>query len=197
MRTILSRVLWIATLTAGAAFAQNSDLGLLAGAAVAVSSSVGSGGVRSSVNGSSELNYAIQLRESGGGRLYLELPSILSTSSTDVVAGGNITSSVRGTVFFTPGLRWKFTPASRVSFYAAGGVGFGAFFRVLDVVGGGTVASTNRVTITGALDAGVGLDFRLTRLVSLRAEGRDAMANSRVDGSTHHTFFLIGAGLHF
>jgi hypothetical protein len=54
-------------------------------------------------------------------------------------------------------------------------------------------------TTTGAFGFGGGLDFRLTRLLSLRAEGRDFVTRAGLGGESgrNHPFFTVGLGLHF
>jgi opacity protein-like surface antigen len=113
------------------------------------------------------------------------------------VAAGLVTSSVGSTIFLTPGIRWKFSPASRVSFYAAAGGGIGSFSGHYAVVGGGNVIAETGWKTTGAFGVGGGIDFRVTRLVSFRGEYRDAMTRKSLDGAVHHSLVMIGVGLHF
>jgi hypothetical protein len=194
--TTLRRMLCLAAVAAGAAFSQNSDVGLLFGVSAPVST-VGSGGIHDQAGGSLELNYAAQIHESAAGQLYIELPLFLNVIARDDIGHGGISDSVRDTIFFTPGVRWRFTPASRVSFYASLGGGLGSFGNTLSLVGNGGILNHSARSTTGALAFGGGLDFRLTRLLSLRFEGRDAVTASRYDGAAHHTFFLFGVGFHF
>ncbi len=181
------RPFFLLAATAAAAFAQNSDIGLLVGVSP---------------------NYAIQLRDdSAGGRLYLEFPLIISGSSTGTVTTGigpglNNTVQVaigtnRTIFFFTPGVRWKFNPTPRVSLYLAGGAGMVAVGRSQGVASNGSVSGSDSVGITGAFGLGGGLDLRLTRLVSLRADAREALSVGTIEGAHHHEFFMIGAALHF
>jgi hypothetical protein len=205
MRTILTRILLtrsvtlvcIAAVAASIACAQNSDLGLLVGASFRVNGRVSPGLVTGRTSAAGQINYAIQLHEGSAGQLYLELPVVIAGGVEGRVGGGAVVGSVRNTVFFTPGARWKFTPASRVSFYAAAGAGLASFGQNYGFVGNGVVlGSVNRVT-TGALGFGGGIDVRLTRLVSLRAEVRDGVTRGNIDGSANHAFVMAGAALHF
>lgn len=198
MKITLHKFLFVTAMSAGSAFAQNSDLGLLLGASVS-HSSVSPGRVEASkVHGGGQINYAIQLHETVAGRLYLELPLVITGGSRSSVVPGVVSSSSDDTIFFTPGLRWKFSPANRVSFYAAAGAGLGSFDRSTSFVGGFWMVSSEhgRVT-TGALGFGGGIDLRLTRLLSFRAEGRDAVTRGNIDGSVNHGLFMFGVGLHF
>jgi opacity protein-like surface antigen len=113
------------------------------------------------------------------------------------VAAGTVEGSVRNNIFFTPGVRWKFTPASRVSFYAAAGAGLASFGEDFGLVQRDLVSGSIRRVTTGALGFGAGIDIRLTRLVSLRAEGRDLVTRGNIDGSANHSLLMVGAALHF
>jgi hypothetical protein len=177
--------------------AQNSDLGLLLGGSLRVNGRVAPGVVTSNVSAAGQINYAIQLREAGAGQLFIELPLIIAAGVEGRISGSTIEGSARNTIFFTPGVRWKFTPASRVSFYVAAGGGLASFGENFGLVQPGLVSgSIGRVT-TGALGFGGGIDIRLTRLVSLRAEGRDLITRGNIDGSANHTLLMVGAALHF
>ena len=81
--------------------------------------------------------------------------------------------------------------------YAAAGGGLASFDGVYaSRTSGRTVAQVGWST-TGAFEFGLGLDFRLTRLVSLRGEYRDAITRGNLDGAVHHSLVMFGAGLHF
>jgi hypothetical protein len=196
MRNLLVRMCLLSA-AAATAFGQNSDLGLLVGVAHLATGSVTTTGTSGSVSASGQINYAIQLHESPGGRFYLELPLIITGNSAGSVSGGVATGLSETIFFFTPGVRWKFNPASRVSLYAAGGLGFVAISKAQGVAGGGVAYGEDRVGATGAANVGIGLDFRLTRLVSLRADAREVPTFATVRGSYHHEFLMFGVGLHF
>jgi opacity protein-like surface antigen len=181
--------------------AQNSDLGLLLGISGPTSSvDLGTGArISGSVGAHGQINYAFQLRETSAGRLYLELPLLFGGHATGTVAGA-VTGESGGMVFFTPGVRFNVAPHSRVSFYVAGGLGPVAFDESKTVVGNGLVSSDIRWTIAGAIDFGGGLDFRLTRLMSLRAEARDFVVSGKHLGGQdgyNHPIFGFGVGFHF
>lgn len=196
MRRTIQRIVFAAVLSAGGALAQNSDLGLLLGASL-THVSTSRGRVSSKVSGGFQANYAIQLKDTVAGRLYLELPAVLTGGTRATVANGSVTASVSDALFFTPGARWKFSPLSRVSFYAAVGGGIGVFDRSYTAVGGGQVVAETGSVSTGAFGFGAGVDFRVTRLVSFRGEYRDAMTRGNIDGAVHHSMFMFGVGLHF
>jgi hypothetical protein len=80
----------------------------------------------------------------------------------------------------------------------AGG-GIGSFGKdETNISGSGIYIGTNR-TEHGVLDAGGGLDFRLTRLLSLRGEGRDFVTGKNLGGVTgrNHPIYEFGLAFHF
>ena len=87
----------------------------------------------------------------------------------------------------------------RVSFYAAGGAGIASFNQNQSVVGNGMVSATSGWTSSFAVAFGGGLDFRLTRLISLRGEVRDFVSRRGIgltDGR-NHPVFGFGMGFHW
>lgn len=188
----------VAVLGCSSALAQNSDLGLLLGVSLKTSSVVSPGRVESKVGASGQINYAIQMRESTAGRLYLELPVLIADDSVSVVAG-SVRSSNTTTVFFTPGVRFHHNLQPRVAVYGAVGGGIASAAGRSSYVGFGTVRSSTDRETSAAFGLGAGLDFRLTRLLSLRAEGRDFVTRAGLAGESgrNHAFFTIGIGFHF
>jgi len=67
------------------------------------------------------------------------------------------------------------------------------------VAGAGFVRRDTRWTVGAALDFGGGLDFRLTRLMSLRAEVRDFVTGRGLGGveGRNHPIFSFGLGIHW
>ena len=187
-------------LLAGGAGAQNSDLGLLLGISGPTSSVRTGSGVRvsSSVGAHGQINYAQQLRETSAGRLYLELPLLLGGQVSSHVSS-SIVASAGGMIFFTPGVRLNIAPHSRVSFYLAGGAGVAAFDENRAVMMAGRISVDQGWSATPAGEFGGGLDFRLTRLMSLRAEVRDFVTGAGHGGQEghHHPVFGFGVGFHW
>jgi opacity protein-like surface antigen len=199
MKSLVIRVLACAILGSGIAVAQNSDLGLLLGVSVRTSGTISPGRVEGSASASGQINYAIQLREANAGLLYLELPLMITGSDKGVIAG-NITSSKSTAVFFfTPGVRWHYTIHPRVALYGSLGGGIAVLASNTGLIAPGVVSSSSDSAVTGALGFGGGLDFRLTRLLSLRAEGRDFVTRAGLGGETghNHAIFSLGVGFHF
>jgi len=189
-----------------AARAQNSDFGLLLGVSWPVSEVVSgsSNTVRGSVGGGGQFNYAFQVLQRSVD-LYVELPLIVSARDTGVVTStnGTATTSVAAStslqVFFTPGVRVKISPESRVSLYAALGGGLLAYGANQISTNGQNVRVSNATTTTGALDFGGGVDFRLTRLLSLRFDLRDFVTRAGLAGvaGRNHAMFGFGVAFHF
>jgi hypothetical protein len=154
--------------------------------------------VESKVGASGQINYALQLHESKAGRLYLELPVLIAANNNSLVSGFVSTANTT-TVFFAPGVCWHHTVHPRVALYAAAGGGVASLAGNYTYVGRGVVDTHSGNTTTGAFGFGGGLDFRLTRLLSLRAEGRDFVTRAGLGGESgrNHPFFTVGLGLHF
>ena len=190
-------------MTAAAASAQNSDLGLLVGISGPTSQTIVGSQVRISggVGGSGQINYAMQLKEGSAGRLYLELPLLIGarTSGSTITPGSVVTGSVQAGIYFTPGVRFNVTVHSRVAFYAMAGAGLASFDENQTIINKGTVAINHGWTTSFAGAFGGGLDFRLTRLISLRAELRDFVSRKGIglaDGR-NHPVFGFGMGFHW
>jgi len=191
-------LLVLVSFATGPAWAQNSDLGFLVGVSPLKSQSTISGGtISSSVDANVQLDYSVQFKETGGWKFYIELPfAIVSHESSRV--GPNIVSSERDIIFFTPGVRAKLWLHSRVSIYAAVGGGIASFGVETSTVGS-SISSVSKWTTGPAMDFGGGIDFRLTRLLSIRCEGRDYVTRSNAGGfsGAHHAALDVGVGFHF
>ena len=195
------RVFLLLMLAAGAARAQNSDLGLLLGISGPTSqvNLVPGTIVSTRVAASGQINYAFQVRDTSPGRLYVELPLLLGGHASTSIIPGSIASSGGGKMFFTPGVRWNILPHSRVSFYAAAGAGVAVYAEGMSVVGMGGVSASNGWTVAPAAAFGGGVDFRLTRLVSLRTEARDFVSRKGLGGvqGYNHPIYGFGLGFHW
>jgi len=197
MKPLLTRLLLLSFL-AGGAMAQNSDLAFLLGANGPTSGTISGGVVTGQFGVGFQINFAEQVRETAAGQLYVEVPLMIATHFQGIVSNG-VSSNEKDSIYFTPGVRWRFTPQKRISFYAAGGAGIGSFGTSHSYVGMGTVSDTGSRDTTFAAGFGGGIDFRLTRLLSLRAEGRDFVTRAGLGGERghNHAFFMAGIGFHF
>ena len=201
MRHLLPLIPWIAIpfLMPRAAMAQNSDLSFLLGVywprgeVVTAPSTY----IHGSVGASVQLNYAGQVIQKAVD-LYIEVPVVISVQNTGTVTSTSVTSSTGPDVFFTPGVRLKISPQSRISFYGALGGGIASFSTDRIVSGKSTTITSGR-TNSGALDFGGGIDFRLTRLLSLRFDARDFVTQAGLGGSVgrHHGIYEFGVVFHF
>ncbi len=132
-----------------------------------------------------------------GGNLEVEVPFAWLFPGKSTASGLKEPSRIL-TFFLTPGIRFKVPVASRVSLYGVLGGGYGAFRRFeLDVNSPNQLRA--RPTLRGVYDFGGGIDVRLSRLWSLRAETRDFVGGKGLDGATgrHHVYVLGGIALHF
>jgi len=203
IRSMKGTILTLFVAAAGAALAQNSDLGLLAGISGPKGETSVSGGTVSasgSVAPSFQANYAWQVVESKAD-LYVELPfvAVIRSSATVVTGpGGEIASSSGSNFFLTPGVRLKISPESRVSLYCAAGGGLGSFSGTSITTSGGLFVSSSRQnSLAGGFGGGV--DFRLTRLLSLRVDVRDFVTKAGLGGAIgrNHGIGQFGIAFHF
>lgn len=196
------RLLLTLLLLTGSAAAQNSDLALLAGISGPKGSVTNAGGTSTdtgSVTPSFQVNYAWQVLQRAAD-LYVELPLVVPVRVTGiVVTGPGVSSSAGNTspdLFFTPGARVKFSPESRISFYAAAGAGIASFAATPALVAPLTVVAGSRQT-SFAFGIGGGVDFRLTRLLSLRVDARDFITGAGLGGVTGRNHAILQGGIAF
>ncbi len=204
MRKTLTSTLWISLWSVCAAHAQNSDLGLLGGISGPRGQTTINGGTISSagsVTPSFQVNYAWQVLQRAVD-LYVELPLVIPirASGETVVspAGVSAAGSSGPDLFFTPGVRLKISPESRVSFYGAAGFGIASFGGTSTIVTPTTVVAGGRKN-SPAIGFGGGVDIRITRLLSLRGDVRDFVTESGLGGTTgrNHGIFQLGMAFHF
>jgi hypothetical protein len=204
MRKHLTKSLWMALLGVCAAQAQNSDLALLGGISGPRGQTVTSGGtttISGSVTPSWQINYAWQVVQRAVD-LYVELPLVVPVRTSGTVVTGPGGTAVAGNagpdIFITPGVRLKISPHSRVSFYAAAGFGVSSFGATSTITLPATVVTEGRQT-SPAFGFGGGVDLRLTRLLSLRADARDFVTRAGLGGITgrNHGIFQVGIAFHF
>ena len=123
-----------------------------------------------------QVNYAFQFWQRPAGRLYVELPAFVPVSPKGQ------SNSVR--IFVAPGVRYHFNITPRTVVYAA--------------IGGGLAVRPDTSSISSAFAYGGGLDFRLTRLWSLRSDMRDLVTSRSTGyGGGHNPSLMFGAALHF
>jgi hypothetical protein len=194
---MLLRIFFLSAVAGSTALAQNSDLGLMIGVAHVVDGFTSTTATSGTVSVGGQINFATQIRDLGAGRLYFELPLHVTEISSGTVANGVSAGTTTAILYLTPGVRWNFRPAARVWIYAVGGGGAAIVAYNAGVAGPGFTSGVSGVHATGAFDYGVGLDVRITRLVSFRTEARQVLSIGPILGRHHNEFFTMGVGLHF
>jgi hypothetical protein len=148
-----------------------------------------------------QIGWAYQLPSPKSGMLWLELPITYAFEGEGTITGATVASVNRSSWYITPGVRLKTPTFGRVSFYGSLGGGFGSFGKIDDVVSGanGTVTANSTVQIRPVFDFAGGIDLRLSRLLSLRGEGRDFVSGANLGGVSghNHPVFLVGLAFHF
>jgi hypothetical protein len=155
-----------------------------------------------------EANYARTILERKSFALAAEFP-LLAVPSEDV--GSKFAQNVPGnfaSLFITPSLRVRFLPQHRLSPWASIGGGYARYAESTSLQDG-AANPYPRGTNTGALQYGVGADYRIGRLpgpisfpISLRVEARNLYAgdpslNIQEGVGRNHPFVTGGFVLHF
>jgi len=147
-----------------------------------------------------QINYTYQVKSTKAGNLWIEIPFTYTWQGTGAITGTTLSGFSRDVTYITPGLRLKSPTFGRVSFYGAVGGGYAGFWRIDGLVSGqnGTVVATTSFHPSGIFDYAGGIDLRLSRLLSLRAEGRDFVSADNLGGVTghNHPVFLAGFAFH-
>jgi hypothetical protein len=177
---------------------QNSDIFWLFGANSIPSQSVG--GSAATLNGDTGVTigygYGYQIVRKSAASLWVEFSPIFGGANP---VGASIPGAVNLTWNAYPiGVRFMIPLQSRVSVYAAAGGGAGNF-HVPQIVPGATLSITSVSTWHGVFDFGGGVDVRLARRISLRAEIRDYATGAGLSGvaGRNHPVASGGFGLHF
>jgi opacity protein-like surface antigen len=187
----------IALCVVTAAPGQNSDFGFLFGVStrgLTYRDGVSKGEIRVAL----QLNYARQLVEGHAGRLYLEVPVQMGIGTDGITSSSTFEGRLGASFFFTPGLRYHYHLTDRWAVYVAGGVGGAVTQNWTGMTTGRTSNFELLETRTSpAANFGGGLDFRLTRLWSIRIEGREFRSRKFAQIPGRSTVFQFGFGIHF
>ncbi len=139
---------------------------------------------------------AVQLRESGPQRLYFEVP-YLDAGTLSATSGPNALTARGPTTIVAPGLRYQYTFTPRWAVYTSLGAGFARYsYTALQITGPASrsvAARDNRF----AAGYGAGLSFRLSKLLSLRAEMRHYILAGDVVASRNVFSPAFGMAVHF
>lgn len=147
-----------------------------------------------------QLSFGYQVASTKVGNLFIETPFTYTWQGTGSIVGATIGGFSRDVTYITPGVRLKTRTFRRVSLYGAAGGGYAGFWKIDGVVSGpnGTVAANTSFHPSAVFDYAGGVDLRLSRLLSLRVEGRDFFSAANLGGVTghNHPVFLIGLVFH-
>jgi hypothetical protein len=179
---------------------QNMDFSFLFGgghtSGVIVNNPTGPETLSGSVTFSMQVSYGYQFASTKAGSLYLEVPQTFQFGLSGTVHGASITSLDRNSWYFTPGVRFKVPTGTRLSFYCVLGGGLASFYEQDSTVNGQVIA-TNHASFHPALETGGGIDVRISRWLSLRAEGRDFISAPGFGGTSGHNHTILLAGIAF
>lgn len=144
-----------------------------------------------------QVGYAFRVTTTKPGSLWIEVPFTYTWEGTGIVTGPTVAAIDRNVWYFTPGVQLKTRPFKRVSFHALAGGGTGSFSKVNSIASGanGTVMVNSLFQISPVFDFGAGIDLRLSRHLSLRAEGRDFVSGANLGGVPGHNHPLVLGGL--
>ena len=144
-----------------------------------------------------EIDYARQLLGANIWSIAAEVPFVLNTDE-DLHAAQNLIPENFSSYFLTPSARVNLFPLTAVSPWVSFGGGFGHFSESSKLEFGGANPGKTGTT-TGVLQAGVGLDVKLTRRFTVRGEARDFWSgvpdlNVTTGKSRQHNIF-VGGGI--
>ena len=146
-----------------------------------------------------EINYTRRFMGTNLWSVAAEVPFVVNVDE-DLHAAQNLIPQSFSSYFVTPAARVNLFPVTAVSPWVSFGGGFGHFSEGSKLVFGG-VNPGKTGTTTGVLQAGVGLDVKLTRRFSVRGEARDFWSgvpelNVTTGKSRQHNIF-VGGGIVF
>lgn len=188
-------LLVVAVICTRAGAQQNADLSLVFGdggsRAYRVGTDITAAGSHVS---SSTVGFGYQLARVSSSSIWLDLAQIFGRP-------GDLQASLPGSgkstwEAYVAGVRLMVPVYKRLSPYAVTGVGGGLFHAVAVHDGSSPTVSTYR-TFHGAFDFGGGVDFRLLRWFSLRAEVRDLVTGDQLGGAAGRQHVLPAFGIAF
>jgi opacity protein-like surface antigen len=197
----LAMALTLLTGTAASA-QQNMDISFMGGLSQSARASISGTTIQATtgVGPSFEVNYGYQVLRRDAVELWIETPMVFGNAGSSATVSPGVVSASNNSLFaLTPGLRVRIPTQSRLSVFAAGGFGYGSFAHLETLVEPSLVETQSTFSTHLAFDAGGGVDVRLTRLVSLRAEVRDFIGVGSVASldRRNHVFYELGIALHF
>ena len=144
-----------------------------------------------------EINYARRFMGTNLWSVAAEVPFVVNVDE-DLHAAQNLIPESFSSYFVTPAARVNLFPLTAVSPWVSFGGGFGHFSESSKLQFGGVTPGKTGTT-TGVLQAGVGLDVKLTRRFTVRGEARDFWSgvpdlNVTTGKSRQHNIF-VGGGI--
>jgi hypothetical protein len=144
-----------------------------------------------------EINYARRFMGTNLWSVAAEVPFVVNVDE-DLHAAQNVIPQSFSSYFITPAARVNLFPLTAVSPWVSFGGGFGHFSESSKLEFGG-VNPGKTGTTTGVLQAGVGLDVKLSRRFTVRGEARDFWSgvpqlNAPTGKSRQHNIF-VGGGI--
>lgn len=197
---LLFRLAAVSMLFAGSAAAQwvqNMEIALLLGGVPGTSQVLAGSHVKTEGGIANLITYGYQIHSFKPFDLYLELPIGFWFRGNVTVDGAAATNGSSAN-FFTPGAKFKFHVQQRVAIYGSAGIGWGSFQEYAFGPAGNLSTGGHRSThLVG--EFGGGVDFRVTTMLSLRAEARDLVTARDLDGthSRHRPLYAFGFAMHF
>lgn len=198
-------VLALVTLVAASAVAQDEKNEVFGLYGVTVISDQGIRGatyfdpfVRSGKGHSFEFGYARHVLTTDIFGVSLEVPAMFNLDE-DLNAGLGIVPMDYKQIFVTPAGRVNFFPATAVSPWVSVGGGFAHFSQNKNLLYDGG-PNPGKSTTSGVLEAGIGLDVKLWRRMSLRGEARDYWSGHpdfplADTGKTRQHNYFVGVGV--
>jgi hypothetical protein len=171
---------------------QNSDIEFLVSVNAVGAQTVGDVTVPGATGVTQSFCYGYQIARKSAASLWAELFTVFASGRYDPKI---VSYAWWG---YLPGLRLMAPVHARVSLFGVAGAGVGSF-RPPNLVVDGKFYPGTGMTWHGVFEVGGGVDLRLTRMLSLRADYRDFITGrglSSVEGR-HHPLILGGIGVHF
>jgi hypothetical protein len=174
---------------------QNSDFYWIFGVVPAHSQTLGGATASTGANFSMAYGYGYQILRKSAASLWAEMEVGFGNGKLRSPALSSYASAQWNA--YTPGLRFMVPVHPRLAIYITAGGGAGSF-QEAGIVTTAAPSLTNQLTWHGVFDTGGGVDIRLKRSFSLRADFRDFITGRGLSGveGRHHPTVGIGFAFH-
>lgn len=119
-----------------------------------------------------QINYAYRLIDAKVAALYVDAPLAVTPKSKFNTADAFFLDSY-STIFFTPGLKVKLLPNSRISPYAVAGIGVARLSPSDERINGLPRETSADVKTDDAYSYGAGVDIRVNKFIGIRGDVRN------------------------